>query len=173
MASEAHTSAELMDTCPFPKQETNFARIQMAAEDVWHAHQCRGKSHPPGKLCCSITECQFALYHVFLGNTKWKTQKILWCLTQQNIFVVMGHMLDPKFLHTVKTANLQPTCYPRLNSEANTSRETQPQGWQPCPNHRAELMLKSQWKGRGLCTDHFPRRCLLSVFQGKASELWF
>lgn len=70
VALEAHTSAELMGACPLPKQQIYFAGIQMAAEDAWHAHHCRGKFHPPGKFCGSITMCHFVLYHVCLSKTE-------------------------------------------------------------------------------------------------------
>lgn len=90
-------------------------------------------------------------------TVEWKKQKILWHLGHQNRFVVTG------WIPNSCTWQKPPTSLPRLNAEAKTSRETQPQGGQPCPSHRAELMLKSQWKGKDLSTNHFPSRCLLSV----------
>lgn len=73
------------------------------------------------------------------------------------------HAESPIPAHSKKSQPPGRPCWPRSNSEANTSWEIQPHGWQPCPSHRAEVTLKSQWKGKGLSTDHFPSRCLLSV----------
>lgn len=78
----------------------------------------------------------------------------------------MGHMLEPQSLHTAKTANLQAgPVIPGLTQRQTLQKKLN-------PNHRAELMLKSQWEGKGLCTEHFPQQvfALCCMVQPKSCD---